>query len=377
MPIPETMNIMITGDISVTVPASPQLMTTYILIEQGDWFEDEIKFLRYYVKPGMNVIDVGANYGCYSLSIAGITGSTGKVWAIEPTEATAACLRRSIQSNNFDNIELIQAGLSIRSGEAELFTSDNSELNSLSSDAVSGNRHETIKLLTLDQCKEDYDWDNIDFIKLDAEGEEVNILKGGENMLATMSPLIMCELKHGSKINLPLIKQFNQMGYSCYRLIPGLNTLVPFEHNQPFDLYLLNLFCCKEDRASQLEEAGVIVRECDTTAVWSHEAAKQYIRDLPYAGHINNRQDTLRKDRADEYQDILSAYITALSESVSSRDRVACLMQALDKLRAMLSRGERDSARLVTFSRIAFDAGEQHLGVEILEWPDKETWIRY
>ena len=51
----------------VVVPDSLDLITPYVLLEQGDWFEDEIKFLRGVVQPGATVVDIGANYGVYAL----------------------------------------------------------------------------------------------------------------------------------------------------------------------------------------------------------------------------------------------------------------------------------------------------------------------
>ena len=242
MPNGSTINITITGDIKVTVPASNQYMTTFVLQEQHDWFEDEMHFVRHFIKPGMNIIDIGANHGLYTLTFANIIGDSGRVWAFEPTEATAESLRSSIVDNQFKNIELIQAGLSNKTGSVELFTSPNSELNSLSKEVVPGDKHETISVDTLDNCRNTYGWDNIDFIKLDAEGEEDNILKAGFKLLSDMSPLIMFELKHADNVNLPLIKRFKSMGYNCYRLLPGLNILIPFNSELPFDAYLLNLF---------------------------------------------------------------------------------------------------------------------------------------
>ena len=93
-------------------------MTTYVLQEQRDWFEDEIKFVRHYIKPGMRIIDIGANYGLYTLSLAKILGNSGKIWAFEPTKATADYLEDSISNNNFTNIKLIRSGLSDRMGKA-------------------------------------------------------------------------------------------------------------------------------------------------------------------------------------------------------------------------------------------------------------------
>jgi len=154
-----TASITIVGDIKVTVPASTKYMTTFILQEQGDWFEDEISFVRQFIKPGMRVIDIGANYGLYTLTMAGILGDTGKVWAFEPTAATAACLRESIEKNGFSNVELIQAGLSDHAGKSELFTSPNSELNSLTEGSSGMGHCEVIRLSTLDQCRQEYGWD--------------------------------------------------------------------------------------------------------------------------------------------------------------------------------------------------------------------------
>lgn len=45
-------------------------MTTYILLEQEDWFEDEIRFARRVCAgPGL-ALDIGANHGVYALSMA-------------------------------------------------------------------------------------------------------------------------------------------------------------------------------------------------------------------------------------------------------------------------------------------------------------------
>lgn len=361
-----TQNIQIINDITVTVPASLQLMTPYVLHEQNDWFEDEIKFLRTFIKPGMKVIDIGANYGLYTLTIAQKIGAQGKIWAFEPTTTTHACLKQSIYNNNFNNVELIQAGLSDRIRKAKFFTGPNSELNSLSKESVSGNLHETILLLTLDHCAKKYQWGDIDFIKLDAEGEESNILKEGKKFLSSASPLIMFELKHGEKVNLSLINRFKSLGYESYRLIPGLNVLVPFNPDEPFDEYLLNLFCCKQDKASVLESERVIVKQWDKSGLSPDtKIVKEYFIQSPSGEYLDKYifdNDNISKD----YLEILANYILAHSESTSATEKVGYLMAALTSLRNMLQSGEQRIERLATFARIAFDAGERSLGVNIL-----------
>jgi len=341
-------------------------MTTFVLHEQSDWFEDEITFIRHFAGPGMRAIDIGANYGLYTLSLAKIIGDTGRVWAFEPTAFTSACLKKSLLDNRFSNVKLIRSGLSNRLGKAKLFTSPNSELNSLSREATSDGHYELISLLTLDHCKQKYGWEHIDFIKLDAEGEECNILKKGKKMLSSLSPLIMFELKHGENINLPLVTRFINMDYNNYRLVPGLNTLIPFDHKKTFDGYLLNLFCCKTDKSIQLEDNGFLVRDWAEKEINDASLAEKYIAESIFGESLEQHITLSSKADSDEYLMILNLYIMAISGTGSSSENVGYLMSSLSKLRVMLAKGERHIERLVTFSRIAFDAGERVLGVKIL-----------
>src|SRR5215470_15490642 len=90
----------------VVVPDSLDLITPYVLREQQDWFEDEIKFLRRLLKPGDKVIDIGANYGVYTLSMARTVGPEGRVWAFEPASGTASLLAEGIAANGFAHVNL-------------------------------------------------------------------------------------------------------------------------------------------------------------------------------------------------------------------------------------------------------------------------------
>ena len=251
LPLPDGANI--------TVPNSLNLLTTYVLTEQEDWFEEEIKFLRQLIKTGQKVIDVGANYGVYTLTLAKLVGHSGHVWSFEPASKTAAFLGESIASNDLDQVTLAQQALSDSSGSAALSLHENSEMNALSRTAEDKDNSETVTLVKLDDCMQQNDWDAIDFIKLDAEGEELKILEGGHSFFTSLSPLVQYEVKEGSQLHLELTKAFSQLGYASYRLVPGLDVLVPFNEEDPVDDYLLNLFCCKHDRAEKLASEGVLV----------------------------------------------------------------------------------------------------------------------
>ena len=358
-------SIKIKNDISVTVPDSAGLMTAYILLEQGGWFEDEIELLRNIIQPGMKIIDIGANYGLYTLTLSRLTGDTGKIWAFEPTEKTAAYLRTSIAENSFTNIEVIQAGLSDRNGIASFYTCDNSEWNSLSKITAPGSSTEQINLLTLDHCREIYNWSGIDFMKLDAEGEELNILKAGKDFLASESPLIMYELKHNEKVNLPLIGEFKNYGYDSYRYVPALDILVPFNPDRPVDIFQLNLFACKQDRASRLESSGVLTMQENKEVDPAIDVITEKQQTLPF-WKILEGKNIFEQGTPKPYLEILALYFMATSKSKSASEKYNSMQTAIKRIQELLEQGEEKIERLATLSRIAIEAGERVMGVRIL-----------
>lgn len=248
--------IRIAGGVTVVAPARIDLLTPYVLLEQEDWFEDEIRFMRARLAPGSRCVDIGANYGCYTLALAKAAGAAGHVWSVEPSSATAAWLRQSVEVNELAHVTIVQAALSDRVGTARLSIADNSELNSLSGSGPS----EEVSLTTLDALAAEHGWADIDFVKLDAEGEEERIVAGGAGFLAAQSPLVMFEIRHGERLNLALADRLAAAGYAPYRLLPGDNVLVPWDRAVPLDPFQLNLFACKPDRAAGLERAGALLR---------------------------------------------------------------------------------------------------------------------
>lgn len=351
----------------VNVPKPHRYLTTFVLKEQGDWFEDEIKFLRMLLKPGMKVLDIGANFGVYSLAIAKVVGSSGAVWAFEPASNTASHLRRSIAENGFEHVHVIEKGLSDHQGEATFHLSSNSELNSLQA-VDSSVATETVQLTTLTETAKDFQWPDIDFIKLDAEGEEGSIVDASQGVLDKMSPLVMFELKHGKQINLPLIKKFESLGYSSYRLVPGLNMLMPFDNSQKPDGYLLNLFCCKTDRAEELEQAGVLVRKLEGVVIDVEERARKSLERRAYS-RDSVAQNWLDED-ATPFEQMLNYYVASKDKSVTPSQRLACLRRAMVMSIAQMPNDTKPGAapieQVATHARIAIEGGLRARAVHLL-----------
>src|SRR5271168_5235982 len=125
----ETTVLPLPDGVRIAVPDSLELITPYVLGEQQDFFEDELRFVRELLQPGQKVIDIGANYGVYTLPMAQKVGPDGHVWAFEPASSTAQFLAQGITANAFGHVTLEQKAVSSSPGSAQLSLQRNSELN--------------------------------------------------------------------------------------------------------------------------------------------------------------------------------------------------------------------------------------------------------
>lgn len=375
--MPSNITLELVDGVRVVVPDSLNLITTYVLSEQRDWFEDEIKFLRRLIRPGQKVIDIGANCGVYALTLANLVGPTGRVWAFEPASSTANLLAAGIAANGFTHLDLIRNALSSAPGTAQLSINENSELNELVRGTQPVGVTETVSCVTLDDSMTRYGWKGIDFIKIDAEGEEANILRGGARFLASESPLIQYEIK-ATTMNLELVDRFAELGYSSYRLIPGIDVLVPFNRGEAIDGYLLNLFCCKPDRAAHLAAQGFLVEAgADTLAVrptaiptLSNSADphgwRRTLAALPYGALLAGEwTQQAPGNETSAVEEALFHYALARDPSVPAAERFAALTASYQTLKR-LGDTQPTHMRLASLARVAVDYGARGVGVNAL-----------
>src|SRR5262249_13195716 len=120
---------------------------------------------------------------------------------------------------------------------------------------------ERVRITSLDLESAVRPWSSVDFVKVDAEGEEERILAGGKNFFATRSPLVMFEINGGDKVNERLRAIFPAIGYKLFRQLAGAPVLVPVDVAQPLDGYELNLFAAKPDRVRAMSQRGLLVED--------------------------------------------------------------------------------------------------------------------
>ena len=151
------------------------------------------------VKHGDTAIDVGSNFLFHSTHLIDLVGANGKVLAFEPLIRLNEYSHEYIQQHNVTNLALHNIALSNFTGTSKFYENT-------SSDGFSGLRktqfehnslHTTYKelLVSVDQLDNFADHiHNLSFVKIDVEGNELNVLLGGEKVIDQYHPVIACEV---------------------------------------------------------------------------------------------------------------------------------------------------------------------------------------
>jgi len=164
------------------------------LMLDGYWEMWLTQFLARHVKPGMTVIDVGANFGYFTLLLGDLVGTTGHVVAVEPNPDAAALLKESVLLNgHWTRTKVVPHALGASAGRGWLFAPDGEPKNAtlVGKNDLSGGRTIEVSTLTLDEVALDYD--KVDLVKIDAEGGEQGIVAGMRQLIARHRPTIVLE----------------------------------------------------------------------------------------------------------------------------------------------------------------------------------------
>jgi FkbM family methyltransferase len=189
------------------------------IVRNRDYEPHVSEVFREYVKPGMGVLDVGANIGYFSLLSASLVGPSGFVYSWEPSPDNVKMLYASQLENAFTNIHIIQAAATEATTLLKYFRSSSNgnvaEVNGLRpQDALSV---ETVLGLRIDDIVPRSA--KIGFMKIDVEGFEVKALAGALDTIQRNRPIVVSEfsppqLQAGSGVSgEEYLGLFEELGY--------------------------------------------------------------------------------------------------------------------------------------------------------------------
>lgn len=173
---------------------------TILSFYNGSYEPEETEIIEKLVKPGMTVLDIGANIGWFSLLLAHHVGNDGKVHAFEANPSVIQLLKNNIALNSklLDGKQIFchQVAIGAEDGDADFYCPAPGEegLGGLQDTARTPQAYKIkAPMTTLDHFIAKERLTKVHFMKMDIEGGEYDALKGGLNLLDNLRPIILLE----------------------------------------------------------------------------------------------------------------------------------------------------------------------------------------
>lgn len=197
----------------------------------GEWAHHEIELMKHFIVPGAVIVDAGAFIGTHARAFSEFTGKTGKVFAFEPRCATAEVLSENIKLAPQKNIFLQRCALgaetrSMTISSLDLSRSDNFGAAPLVPMNDQEKNGDTINIVPLDALI----LGRVDFLKIDVEGMEVDVLKGARETVKKYQPIIFAEC-NSLESSLPVLKWCEQELYSVFGVLSPAYNFFNFNRN--------------------------------------------------------------------------------------------------------------------------------------------------
>lgn len=183
----------------------------------GEFSAGEADLFRQAVRRGWTVVEVGANIGAHTLMLARQVGPQGVVYAFEPQRIVFQALCANLALNSITNVHCRQEALGESAGTINVRPLDYQRENNFGGLALGGSRGEPVPLVTLDS----FELPQCQFLKIDVEGMELNVLKGASQTIERCRPILYVE-NDRSELSAPLIEHLLSRSYRLYWHLPAL-----------------------------------------------------------------------------------------------------------------------------------------------------------
>jgi FkbM family methyltransferase len=176
------------GDISVNVDTRYKVER---IMWSGTYEPPLYRFLQSRGIAGWSCLDIGANVGAISLMLAKLCGPGAKIYSFEPGPPNLARLRSNLALNPglSSRVEIIPSGMGAQPSELWWAEEPGNPGNAL----VSDHGTDRIPITTVDDFVRDRHIQRIDFMKIDVEGMELDVMRGGRDTLNSLRPILYFE----------------------------------------------------------------------------------------------------------------------------------------------------------------------------------------
>ena len=151
-----------------------------------------IKFEDFLPKNGDIVFDIGASIGVYTLIYSKLVGKNGKVLAFEPNKHAFDLLVKHMKINASKNIIALNKAVWSKNATIKMKREDKISLDRVFN--KNSNNVYSVKAVTIDNVTKEFSLKKVNLIKIDVEGSEIEVLKGGIETLREFKPKLIVEV---------------------------------------------------------------------------------------------------------------------------------------------------------------------------------------
>ena len=220
------------------------------LLFRGDYEPHLTRIWRQLATKGGVAIDVGANIGAHTLTMARCVGAGGRVLAFEPNPLVRQVMIRNLALNGITHVDVFECALGSARGSLPLRVpkQDSEEFSNmgLASLVALETPHDlvTVDVRTLDDVLESENVARVDVIKIDVQGYEMETLRGMRECLARHHPAVVFEYDAWAwgQANVRPAEAFDLLaaaGYELFRLDGRTGAAAqPLDRGAPLPDYL-------------------------------------------------------------------------------------------------------------------------------------------
>ena len=209
----------------IIFPAGDSYIGTSLAL-YGEYSEGEVQLYKQFIRKGQTVVEVGSNIGSLTIPIAQFVGEEGKVYAFEPQRLMFQILCGNMALNNLQNVYCYNKGAGDKNTTIKIVDKIYEEGANIGAFKLEEKPEGyEVDVVTLDS----FNIPSVDFLKVDVEGMELQVLQGAEKLIEKFNPIIYLEIDNET---LETEKQWlKAKGYKLYR-----HTVPLFNPNNYFNV---------------------------------------------------------------------------------------------------------------------------------------------
>ena len=184
-------------------------------------------------KLGWTVMDIGAHIGYYTIKASKKVGSAGRVICAEAYSENYELLLKNLEINSCFNVKALKKAITNYDGSTRLFFGSDSGHNTLLEESVfATTESENVVAVTLDTLFNQQQIEFVDLAKIDIEGNELNLLKGANQVLTEgMIHRLVMEVHTPITKNNPVHIYLQDFGYNVSVIRRRFAGLYPTRHH--------------------------------------------------------------------------------------------------------------------------------------------------